>query len=51
MLNAKLKLNTKIFDKDIEQIPIRQGFGEGLLEAGKKKYSSSWTLRRSDRVH
>ena len=36
MLNAKLKLNTKIFDKNIEQIPIRQGFGEGLLEAGTK---------------
>ena len=36
MLNAKLKLNTKIFDKNIEQIPIRQGFGKGLLEAGTK---------------
>ena len=36
MLNPDLKLNTKIFDKDVEQIPIRQGFGEGLLEAGEK---------------
>lgn len=36
MLNPELKLNTKMFDKDIEQIPIRQGFGEGLLEAGEK---------------
>ncbi|MDO8590211.1 MAG: transketolase C-terminal domain-containing protein [bacterium] len=36
MLNPDLKLNTKIFDKDVEQIPIRQGFGEGLLAAGEK---------------
>ena len=36
MLNPELKLNTKMFDKDLEQIPIRQGFGEGLLAAGEK---------------
>jgi len=36
MLDPKLKLNKKIFDKDVEEIPIRQGFGEGLLEAGEK---------------
>lgn len=36
MLNPELKLNTKLFDKKVEQIPIRQGFGEGLLEAGEK---------------
>lgn len=36
MLNPDLKLNTKMFDKDIEQVPIRQGFGEGLLMAGEK---------------
>ena len=35
MLNPKLKLNPKIFDKDVEQIPIRKGFGEGLLKAGE----------------
>lgn len=28
------KLNPKIFDKDVEQIPIRKGYGEGLLAAG-----------------
>jgi transketolase len=33
MLNSKLKLNTKMFDKDVEQIPIRKGFGEGLVIA------------------
>ncbi|MFO0718428.1 MAG: transketolase C-terminal domain-containing protein [Candidatus Paceibacterota bacterium] len=27
-------LNPKIFDKDVEQVPIRKGFGEGLLSAG-----------------
>ncbi len=36
MLNQELKLNTKMFDKDVEQVPIRQGFGEGLLAAGEK---------------
>ncbi len=35
MLNKDLKLNTKIFDKDIEQLPIRKGFGEGLVKAGE----------------
>jgi transketolase len=36
MLNPELKLNSKMFDKDAEQVPIRQGFGEGLLEAGEQ---------------
>lgn len=35
MLNNSLKLNTKIFDKDVENIPIRRGFGEGLVLAGE----------------
>lgn len=34
MLNPKLKLNNKIWNDDVEQLPIRQGFGEGLLQAG-----------------
>lgn len=34
MLNQQQKLNTKLFNEDVEQIPIRQGFGEGLLNAG-----------------
>ena len=33
MLNPNLKLNPKLFDKDVEQIPIRGGFGEGLVIA------------------
>ena len=35
MLNPKLKLNPKIFNDDVEQVPIRKGFGEGLLAAGE----------------
>ncbi len=34
MINLDQKLNPKIFDKDVEQLPIRKGFGEGLLTAG-----------------
>ena len=33
MLNPNLKLNSKLFSPDVEQIPIRQGFGEGLVIA------------------
>lgn len=33
MLNQNLKLNTKIFDSDVEKISTRVGFGEGLVLA------------------
>lgn len=36
MLNPELQLNQKVFNADVEQKPTRAGFGEGLLEAGKK---------------
>lgn len=36
MINPLQKLNPKILDKACEQIPIRKGFGEGLLLAGEK---------------
>lgn len=36
MLNPELKLNTKLFNPDVEQVPIRKGFGEGLLKAGEE---------------
>ncbi len=39
MINSELKLNKKIFDEDIEQVPIRNGFGEGLILAGDKDKS------------
>lgn len=35
MLNPNQKLNSKIFDKDVEQVPIRKGFGEGLLKSAE----------------
>jgi len=35
MLNPDLKLNKKIFSKDVETVAIRKGFGEGLLLAGE----------------
>lgn len=35
MLNPELKLNPKIFNEDVERGSARQGFGEGLLLAGK----------------
>ena len=35
MLNPELKLNSKIMSPDIEQAPIREGFGKGLLLAGE----------------
>ena len=36
MLNKDLKLNEKIFEKDVEQKATRDGFGEALVELGKK---------------
>lgn len=36
MLNSKLFLNEKVFNSDVEQVPIRNGFGEGLVEAAEK---------------
>ncbi|MEK7460363.1 MAG: transketolase family protein, partial [Patescibacteria group bacterium] len=31
-----ISLNPKLFDVDVDQLPIRQGFGEGLLHAGRE---------------
>ncbi len=36
MLNPDLKLNSKLFDEDVEIKPTRAGYGEGLLELGEK---------------
>jgi len=36
MINPEAKLNPKLFDKDIEQKPTRDGYGEGLVLAGKE---------------
>lgn len=36
MINKEAKLSKKIFEKDIEMIATRQGYGEGLVVAGEK---------------
>ncbi len=36
MVNKNAHLNPKIFDQDIEQIPTREGYGEGLVLAGER---------------
>jgi len=35
MVNQSVKLNPKLYDADVEQLPIRKGFGEGLLAAAE----------------
>lgn len=39
MLSSNLKLNKKLFDSDVEQVPIRKGFGEGLVLAADEDKS------------
>jgi transketolase len=36
MLNPALHLNEKLFEKDVEQVPTRNGFGDALVELGKR---------------
>ena len=36
MLEPKARLNANMFNDDVEQIPIRKGFGEGLVQAAEK---------------
>ena len=36
MLEKKAYLSGKIFSKEVEKIPTRNGYGEGLVEAGRK---------------
>lgn len=36
MINARAHLNPKLFDEDIEQVPSRNGYGEGLVLAGEE---------------
>src|SRR3990167_8987693 len=54
MLNPKLKLNPKLFNPDVEQVPIRKGFGKGLLQAGeenKNVVGLSADLTESTQMH
>ncbi len=36
MINKNANLSSKLFDQDIEQVPTRQGYGEGLVLAGEQ---------------
>jgi len=36
MINSKANLNPKLFDEDIEMVPSRNGYGEGLVIAGEE---------------
>jgi len=36
MITKSAKLNPKIFEKDVEMVATRQGYGEGLVLAGEK---------------
>ncbi len=36
MINKSAYLNPKLFDKDLEQVPSRNGFGEGLVLAAEE---------------
>lgn len=54
MLHPDLKLNNKIFSDDVEQVPIRKGFGEGLVLAGetnKTIVALSADLTESTQMH
>lgn len=35
MINPNLNLNPKLFDEDVEKVPTRDGFGEGVVLAGE----------------
>jgi GxxExxY protein len=54
MLNPELKLNPKIFESDVEEKPIRDGYGEALMELGEKNPNVvvlTADLAESTRVH
>jgi len=36
MISKKAKLNPNIFEKDVDVAPTRNGFGDGVVEAGEK---------------
>ncbi len=54
MINPHQQLNPKLFDADVEQIPIRKGFGEGLVraaEADKRVVGLCADLTESTQMH
>ncbi len=54
MIVPSLHLNPKLFDTDVEQVPIRKGFGEGLVlaaEADKRVVGLCADLTESTQMH
>jgi transketolase len=54
MLNPDLRLNPQIFDINVEQKPIRDGYGEAVMEIGEKNPNVvvlTADLAESTRVH
>src|SRR3990167_1485763 len=54
MLNPAQKLNPKLFDLNVEQVPIRKGFGEGLVlaaEADERVVGLCADLTESTQMH
>lgn len=54
MMNQNEKLNPHVFNDDVEQVPIRSGFGDGLLEAADRNENVvglSADLTESTKMH
>ena len=34
MINSKVYLTENLFEKDVAKVPTRNGYGEGVVEAG-----------------
>ncbi len=54
MVNPSQKLNPRLFEKDVEQAPIRKGFGTGLLaaaQADKRVVGLCADLTESTQMH
>jgi len=54
MLNDSAKLNPRIFSKHVDSVPVRDGYGRGLLEAGARHQNVvvlSADLEESTRCH
>src|SRR3989344_3557178 len=54
MLNEELKFSEKIFGDDIPEVPTRDGYGQGLLQAGEENVNVvalSADLKESTRAH
>jgi transketolase len=54
MLNKSINLNPKLFDKDVEKIPTRNGYGDGVVECGLRNSNVvvlTGDLSESTRAH